>query len=109
MHMAKLPAQSCLMTTTVPYITVTAISAKSSTHRQKDLELATGLVLVLQHMAPLQLQPAANLLLVLWRGMQQLLQAVTDLHITWGDYIPPALPVCLRHHNQLVHVVHLCL
>ena len=33
------------------------------TDREQDVKLAAGLVFLLQHMAPLQLQPAAYLLL----------------------------------------------
>ncbi len=33
------------------------------TDREQDVELAAGLVFLLQHMAPLQVQPAAHLLI----------------------------------------------
>lgn len=42
------------------------IRAIGRTHREEDVELATGLVLLLQCVAPLQLQPVANFLMILW-------------------------------------------
>ena len=31
--------------------------------------------------------------------MQELHQALADLHINWGHHIPAALPICLSHHR----------
>lgn len=42
------------------------ISIIGTTHREEDVELATGLVLLLEYVALLQLQPVANFLMLLW-------------------------------------------